>query len=261
MKRFGRRSRFLISSITVIALAAGCQEVVSFSHVHRDNGMAMYQERRLEDAAGAFRRTTRMNPRDYVSFFMLGECHAEMGHELEAVRAYRASLDVMKATYEGRKDEDFRQKVITRYAQFVAGAQIRDVELDAMARRARLTNDPTDWTALAQAYRYAGDADGAIDAFNQALIQSPRDQKLAKTYGLYLVELGQGRRAEPVLRRAFQLDPTDNQVAMALRSIGVVPGPSLLAEGDLAKPIVPKGPLPQLDPSLRRPASASVSDY
>jgi hypothetical protein len=39
----------------------------------------------------------------------------------------------------------------------------------------------------------------------------------------------------------------DEQVVGALRQLGVVPGPSLKEQGELAQPLVPKGPIPPLD--------------
>ena len=50
-----------------------------------------------------------------------------------------------------------------------------------------------------------------------------------------------------MLRRAYAINPNDEQVAAALRRIGVVPGPSLKDRNALATPPVPLGPIPEVD--------------
>ncbi len=52
--------------------------------------------------------------------------------------------------------------------------------------------------------------------------------------------------------RAYQLNrrlnkPEDQQVDAALRRGDIIPGPALMEEKDLSKPIVPLGPLPEVD--------------
>jgi hypothetical protein len=49
------------------------------------------------------------------------------------------------------------------------------------------------------------------------------------------------------LKRAYQMNDKDPQVIAALRRNGVIPGPSLKEPEQLAKPSVPKGPLPEVD--------------
>jgi hypothetical protein len=42
---------------------------------------------------------------------------------------------------------------------------------------------------------------------------------------------------------------------LALRRVGVVPGPSLKNENDMAKPVIPVGPIPEMELQLVFPAS------
>ncbi|MBV8782448.1 MAG: hypothetical protein JO353_13715, partial [Phycisphaerae bacterium] len=46
---------------------------------------------------------------------------------------------------------------------------------------------------------------------------------------------------------AYALNSTDNQVNAALRRIGIIPGPSIMDQDALAKPLLPRGPLPEVD--------------
>ena len=83
---------------------------------------------------------------------------------------------------------------------------------------------------------------------------------VAKEHGLFLLELNQRTKAAEELRRAYVLNvrarrPDDPQVNDGLRKLDVVPGPSLGEESDLAKPIIPHGPLPE--PQWVKPAENS----
>jgi tetratricopeptide (TPR) repeat protein len=93
-----------------------------------------------------------------------------------------------------------------------------------------------------------GDADSAIDTYQQAALIDRKDFAIAKDYGLYLEQIP-GKRDEAVrqLKKAYQLNNKDPEVAAALRRVGIVPGPSLKEQEQLAKPSVPKGPLPEMD--------------
>jgi Tfp pilus assembly protein PilF len=204
-----------------------------------------------EQAAAAFMDATRQNPRDYKSFYMAGQCYEKLNLEQKTIFSYKSGLNAMQATEIGRGDEEFKGKIIEALSSYLARAASRESEIEALIQSARRLDVPSqraaqDWVVLAKVYANLGDADNAIDAYNRASLLAPGDFNLAKTYGLYLESLAQPRRAEPYLIRAYQLNPEDVEVARALRRIGVVPGPSLLNQADLARPIVPEGPLPEL---------------
>ncbi|HQY87428.1 MAG TPA: tetratricopeptide repeat protein [Tepidisphaeraceae bacterium] len=240
----------------------GCNDVFSRSFASQNSGMELYRAADYEKAAGAFTDATRQNPRDYKSFFMAGQCYEKMDLEQKAIASYKTGLSVMDTTDTGRKDDEYRNKFIEELSQTIATAQSRDTEISSLEATAHATNRSQDWLLLAKTYVATGDADSAIDAFNRASIQAPTDLKIAKTYGLYLEGLNQQKRAEPYLIRAYQLDPTDVEIVKALRRVGIVPGPSLLATGDLARPIVPKGPVPELQlfPNQTPANQASVGE-
>ena len=111
----------------------------------------------------------------------------------------------------------------------------------------RGNDSPEEWFLLGKIFAFRGDPDSAIDAYNHAMLTDPQNFHIAKEYGLYLVRLGQGKQAETPLRKAYAMNPDDAEVGNVLRSIGVIPGPALQDEDALAKPIIPRGPLPELD--------------
>jgi len=84
----------------------------------------------------------------------------------------------------------------------------------------------------------------ALDFYNRAILEDPRNFAFAKEYGLYCEQLQQTAKAQEVLRQAYGINQRDPEVVAALQRIGVVPGPSLRSKADLAQPPLPKGPLP-----------------
>ena len=68
---------------------------------------------------------------------------------------------------------------------------------------------------LAKINRGIGDADAAIEAYSQASLTAPKDFDIAKEYGMYLLQLSQNDKARSELRRAYALNPKDQQVAEA----------------------------------------------
>ena len=100
---------------------------------------------------------------------------------------------------------------------------------------------------LGKIYEDRGDPDSALDAFNRAVLLNPKDFIAAKQYGLYLEQVGQKQKAVYSLKKAYNLNPNDEQVNSALARLNVVPGPGLKAEDDLAKPAIPEGPLPEVN--------------
>ncbi|MFT3784987.1 MAG: tetratricopeptide repeat protein [Tepidisphaeraceae bacterium] len=232
-------------------------DVITFSMQARREGQKQYEAGNLDAAAGAFRNATNQNPRDYVSFYYLGEIYRQQGREQMASQAYQTSLRVQPETNTGKADLEQRTRTAQAFANFLATASSRETELDGFIANVQKRNTPTDWYVLALVYAQTQDADNAIDAYNHAIVLAGDDFAVQKSYGLYLTELNQRERAVPVLRKAYQLDPTDTQITAALRKFGIVPGPSLLQEEQMAKPVMPRGPLPEVELNIRDRSSSA----
>ncbi|HMB95896.1 MAG TPA: tetratricopeptide repeat protein, partial [Tepidisphaeraceae bacterium] len=142
----------------------------------------------------------------------------------------------------------------------IAKSDQRDAEINSAEHDAQTYNSAENWYMLGKIYAYRGDADSAVDAFNRAMLLEPNNFYISKDYGIFLERVGQSAKAEAPLRVAYSLNNTDVQVADALRRIGVIPGPSILNEDQLAKPLIPKGPIPEVHvpvlSSFSRPPSA-----
>lgn len=251
-----------IKSLLVAALGlgslVGCADVITHGEDARNHGIELYNQHQYADAAGAFNNAVRQNPRDYRSFYYMGCSYQSMGQMQQAIEAYRTGLDVMKTTLNGKEDDAYREKLIDAQASAIARSDVRDVETNGAESSARLKADGFSYLLVAKIHAYRGDADSAIDAFDHAVMLDPGNFYIQKDYGIWLVSIGQSQRAQTPLRRAYALDSSDVQVTQALEKIGVVPGPSLKDEKELAKPIVPLGPIPQVDLSRFTPGGAST---
>jgi len=208
----------------------------------RNTGIGQYNAGEYTEAAGTFKNATRQDPRDYQSYAYLGDCYQQMGQQQQAIQAYKTSLDTAKRTLAGREDAPFRARTLDGLAGAIAKSG--DVEIDAAAQAATSGANGEGYFLLAKVHRNLGDADSALDAYNRAALMGPKDFFVMKDYGLFLEQLKQNQQAEKMLRRAYSLNAKDADVVAALRRIGVVPGPSLYEANALAKPAVPKGPIP-----------------
>ncbi len=238
--------------ITLIALLAtptltGCQGMFARYEDPQKTGLRLYQEKNYTEAAGAFRNAVRNNPLDYKSQYYLGVALDADGRPQEAIQSFRAALDVMKLSVEGSQDPEFRQKILDGLAIAVARSDPHDTELNTFERQAKGTQKSEDFYVLAKIYRNRGDADMALENYNHAVMLDNKNFPLLKEYGLYLKQIGQSQRAVATLSQAYRVKDTDKDVIEALRQLDVVPGPSLKEQNELARPLVPKGPIPPPD--------------
>jgi Flp pilus assembly protein TadD len=240
-------SSFRFMTIVVGLSLFGCAQVpdlVSHNEELRSQGQQQFVERNYADAAGTFRTAARQDPRDYKALYSLGACYEKMNQFHQAIEAYKSSLDSQTRTLAGQEDEQGRLRTMDSLASLIAKGDSRDAETNVIEQKAKQTQLGSDYFVLAKIYRYRGDADSAVDAYNRSMIKNPKDFAVLKEYGLYMAQLGQNTRAEVPLRKAYALRPTDDEVNAALRNIGVIPGPALKDEKALVSPNVPKGPIP-----------------
>ena len=229
---------------SVFALA-GCAEVVASSKHSREKGQRLYAEGEYVDASGAFRKAVREDPTDYRAWYGLGQSYDKAQSYHQAMQAYRTALDVRKQTAPGREDEAMRVKIIDALAKSMATGYDRTLQDTGTPDKPQTAENKY---IQAKAFAYLGDADSAIDTYQQAALLDKKDFAIAKDYGLYLEQIpGMRDGAAKQLKRAYQLNNKDPEVIAALRRTGIVPGPSLKDQEKLAQPSVPKGPLPEMD--------------
>jgi tetratricopeptide (TPR) repeat protein len=230
-------------------LNGGCSGFLTKAEDPKEAGMRLYQEQNYTESAGAFRNAVRRDPRDYKSHYYLAvACNAD-GRYQEAIEQYRAALDIMNVTYEGKEDSAFRLKVIDGLAMCVGNikADPHDTQLNLFERQAKSSQKAEDFYLLAKIYRNRGDADLTLENYQHAVLLDNHYFPALKDYGLFLQQAGLNQRAITALSQAYRVNDKDEQVIGALRMLGVISGPSLKETSELAQPVIPKGPIPPLD--------------
>ena len=244
------RSLSVAVALALLVCASGCAEVVASSKKPRQAGEKAYAAGEYTDAAGAFRQAVRQEPLDYKAWYGLGQSYDKSHAYHQAIQAYRTALDVRKRTLPGKEDEAMRVTIIDALARSIAAASENGFapETASASTSAGKQGNAQEKYIAAKAFQYMGDADSAIEAYQQAALLDRKDFAIAKDFGLYLEKVPSMReQAMKQLKRAYQINPEDPQVVMALRRNGVVPGPSLKEPEQLARPAMPKGPLPEMD--------------
>jgi Tfp pilus assembly protein PilF len=224
---------------------AGCgTDMITFSHDSQAKGMQQYNDGDYADAAGSLANSVRQDPTNYTARYYLGQSYENTAQPHLAIEQYQQCLLEMRTTLAGRSDVILHDKACDALVNLVAKVNDSDSEVNFMIDQANKSRAAEDYCLVAPVFRQRGDADSALQYYNQAVLSDPQDFPAQKQYGLYLAQLGQNDRAADPLRAAYRLNQKDDQVNNALVSIGMPPGPSLLEENQLAQPLIPRGPIP-----------------
>lgn len=248
-------SRFQRAGLTVVfaglaMVSGGCSDMLTYATDARESGLKAYAEHRYPDAAGAFRAALKQDPRDYQSQYYLGMVNLQLGSYQQAMVAFKSCLDTREATFAGREDSPIVIKALEGLAQAIVKIDENDQEInkiDLVARNAKGAAAAREYIVLAKVYRYRGLPDVSLDYYNRACLSDNKNFDYLKEYGLYCEQLQQAPRAEQSLRQAYAVNANDDEVSAALRRLGIIPGPSLRNKEDLNKPLIPKGPIPEVD--------------
>lgn len=265
MIRFSSKPACAMLSLTLgaamVPILGGCANKgqTTYGLDSRDDGERFYNEGRYADAAGAYRNAVRTVPSDFMSYYHLGLCEEKLGAMQQAIQAFKTSLDVMPLTLAGRdRMTTFRFTIMDALARVIANSNDKTSEIEKLTEKAQ-AGSVESYRILARVYRYAMDPDSALDAYKRATLLEPRNAGLLKEYGLYLEQLKQNAQAEAILRQAYVLDSTDPEISDALRRLGVIVGPSIKEQNQLAQPIIPPGPIaPPRLPGQPRPDEAQT---
>lgn len=248
---FARAAAAAVLAAGGAGLLFGCNggvnpEMITYNpRAFREQGIGQYQKADYVNASSSFKEALRQEPGDYTSRYYLGECYDKLGQPQRAIEEYRTTLSVMSKSLEGKGDVAVRGKVLEALSEAIAHEPDRTGDLALIERQQPRSAENA--VLLARIYRYSGDADMALTRYAEAQNIDPTNPLIAKEFGLYLEQLGQNKRADAQLRHAYAMNTRDEEVAAALRRLGVVPGPSLKSEDALEKPFVPLGPLPEVD--------------
>jgi tetratricopeptide (TPR) repeat protein len=244
------RTATLLGVLGLSLLLYGCSDMITFAQQDRETGVDSYNRGDYAKAAGAFRAALRQDPRDYMSHYYLGLSSLQLHNYQQALVAFRSCIDTQNITLAGAEDNGTRLKAMDGLAQAIMRSDDGDLEvnkIEQIARNARGSAASREFMVLAKVYRYRLLPDMAIDYYDRAITNDPKNFDFAKEYGLYCEQLQQTAKARSALEQAYALNVSDRDVTAALLRLGIIPGPSLRSPDDLAKPLIPKGPIPEVD--------------
>jgi Flp pilus assembly protein TadD len=231
--------------------------MVTYSQNAKREGKREFNDGNYTEAAASFRNAIHQNPRDPESQYWLGMSY-EAGKDMhQAIGAYKTALQLMPHPNTPYYSEELRHDAFDRLAQVVASVDNCNEEIDLLQKEAT-GEQASEWHRLAgRVFRLRGDADSAIDEYRSALNFDRGNFAAQKELGIYLEQLRQNQAAALALRDAYRLNANDAEVNAALRRIGMVPGPSLLASEQLSKPFFNEpGAAPAADRTGPAPAGS-----
>lgn len=221
-----------------VFLFVGCVDTTSYQYYATEKGIEQFNAGDYSTAAGSFTNALRHEPRYYIAEYYLAASHDALKLHQQAVGEYKATLQIMSTTSSGRRDTEFRYKVIDAMAQSIASGSDVDTQIAELKSKA---NSAEDYYILAKIYQHAQDADSAIMNYEKATMIDPNNAKYAADYGLYLDRIGQTGKAEQELRKAQSLGSKDPQIATALQRMGSVAGANETNPQEPAEPKTPTG--------------------
>ena len=234
-----------ISAISLAGVAlTGCADAITFSQTETSTGQILLAEGEAEEAAIIFANQVRRSPKDYEAHFHLGQAQLAGGRATEAIRSFKTALEVMPLSHSGKEDDQTRFEIVDALSGALAAHDTDGSLLVQIESKSK--GNKTLKLLSAMTYAKAGDPDNAIQRFNEAVNLDREDPYATKQFGLYLESIAQADDAEYQLRRAYRLNTQDQEVAAALRRLGVVPGPAILSATELSKPKIPQGPIPEI---------------
>src|SRR4051812_30382887 len=151
------RALLALVLLSLFTLSSGCTEAITYANKSREQGLRLYNERAIADAAGAFRNAIRQDPRDYQSQYYLGVCYDDLNQHDQAFSQFRIALDVMTQLGRNFYDPAFRLQVVDTYGAAIARHDVNDSEINALEKRAANNSTGEDWFILAKAFRIRGD--------------------------------------------------------------------------------------------------------
>lgn len=211
----------LLAVLAGACVLAGCAEPLTYSRDFKRQGLRQYNLGDYADSAGSFKAAAKQDPTDYQTQYYLGVACEKTGDYQTAVEAYRLCLKLRPQMPAGRADIAMREKVLSRLAGLIGRGDFAEPEINSISQEAAAEQSPDDYRLLARVFALRGDADSAVESYRHALSFADGDFLLTKEYAFYLLKLDQTAEGTRMLRKAWELNSSDRQVAQTLRDLGV----------------------------------------
>jgi tetratricopeptide (TPR) repeat protein len=253
----GRLMAMGIVAAALVFLTACSDDILTWSKDAQQEGLQDYKDGRYAEAAGAFRNAIRQNPSDPISEYWLALSYEQSQSYHEAIDAFKTCLRLMPPPGTVYYNSTMHDTAFDRLARIIARNDYTGSEIDLVQNTAKQDESSEEYRLLGRIFRYRGDADSGLDNYRRAVQIDPSNFVAQRELGLYLEQLSQNQEAGQVLRDAYRLNQNDSIVNIALRRIGIEPGPSLLAQQRPANEVLPALPADSGDPGISIPAAST----
>jgi Flp pilus assembly protein TadD len=233
------------AGVVFLSLAACSSDLLTYSQDAKHEGMKQYNDGKFPEAAGSFRNAIRQDPTDPEAEYWLGRSFEQTKSFHEAINAYKTALGLMPKSSSPRFNHDLYENTFDRLAKVVAENDASGTETELIVKTASDLKSAQQYQLLGRIFQYKGDPDSSLEDYRRAAALEPDTFVVEKELGLYLDKLAQNQEAGSVLRDAYRLNQSDESVNAALRHLGIVPGPALLAQDQIEKSIVPNALVPE----------------
>ena len=225
--------RQLLMSVSITGLllvAASCTEQTkrnvlgeaSNQTLLEKGSYAMWQGR-WADAAEEYTLATERHPGDWMAHYHLGQCYMELGEPQRASQ----SLAVAESLRPSSTD------IADLYAESLLQSGDRDALFTFLQQRAQKLQTVRSWMVFAEYAMDIDDPDSAVNAINTAIaICNGCNAEPYTIAALFAERLGDDELAVVRWQEAWVIEPTNAQISDALRSHGVVPGPTMTGVDD-----------------------------
>lgn len=216
-KRELQMKQIIILLITTVLLTlVNCSSPANTTLMNRGD-RAMWQGR-WADAAADYEKAIQQHPGDWEAQYNLGKCCLELGDPLKASH----SLSIAETL----------QPTNTEVADLLASALLQCDEHDRLfsflQTRAKKMQTARAWTKFAECAISLDDPDTATVAINTAISVSGGQDATPYIVGAMIAErIGNNDVATKRWQEAWYINPDDQRVSDALRSHGIVPGPTM----------------------------------
>ena len=180
------------------------------------SGCSLFQKKKEDLNASAKEKLQRQLDRKFENpevHYKLGSIYHTEGLYDKAEYHYRTALGFDPVLY---KAQAARVKVLLDKGDTAAGQAAAKLYMDQAAVTAEAS------MLLGKGFQERGMEQYALACYQQALVQEPNSAVLFRQIGYYYLGKGDKVRAEENLRRSFQLDPYQSEVAGELGRMGVM---------------------------------------
>ncbi len=213
------RSTCVLACALILLAAGGCKSMSTAAKINR--GSEAYQQGRYVAAADALSEAAEQSPTSWRAQYMLGLTRLKQNKYYDA----RVALDRAWVLHPETPESRY---IVDALAETLLAQNDEEALYAALDRATRMYGSGYDYLRKAVYLQHVGDMDNAALAFEKAGKLTPADDNRAFVQAAdFYREMGDREREIVALRRAYQIDPEDLEVANRLRQHGIVPGPTV----------------------------------